>query len=111
MTDRHIKVQELIKEEISKLILREKIEGTILTVTGVDVSPDYKNATVWISVLGGNAEVSIKELSKKLPEFQSVINKRLSLKIVPKLTLREDHSAEYAEKIEKLFKKIKNEDD
>ena len=108
MISRRDKVSELIKEEISKLIARKETEG-LVTVTGIEISPDFRIATVWISVLGADGGPVIEKLSKNLPEFQSIINKRLTMKVVPRLRFQEDHSQDYVQKIDKLFRQIKDE--
>jgi len=106
-SDRIIRIEELLKEEISKLIAREDF-GAIITVVHVDVTSDLKDGQIWVSVLGGDSEMVMERLSKKKGDFQKKINKKLSLKFVPKIKFKLDHSGEYAEKIQKLFKEINN---
>lgn len=110
MKERQQRVSQLIKDEVSILLGREEMMG-IVTVTGIDLSPNYRVATIWISVLGSNGEETIALLSKKLPEFQSIINKRLTLKNVPRLQFKEDQSHKYVQNINKLFGDIKKKDE
>ena len=72
------------------------------------MTPDLKTARVYVIPLGG---VDTKETVKILTEYSHLVrkalSKRLDIKFLPKLTFVEDNSFEYAEKIEKLLKKIK----
>jgi ribosome-binding factor A len=108
--DRIARIEELLKEEVSKLILKEDF-GAIITVTKADVTPDLRSGRIWVSVLGGNPDDALQELSKKQGGFQKIINKKLSLKYVPKITFNLDHSGEYAQKIQSLFNEIKEKND
>ena len=70
-----------------------------------------KTARVYVIPLGG---VDTKETVKILTEYSHLVrkalSKRLDIKFLPKLTFVEDNSFEYAEKIEKLIKKNKDND-
>ena len=59
MTRRTERVNEVLREELSNL-LREELNdpriGGIVTITHVDVSPDLRRATAYVSVLGSEAE-------------------------------------------------------
>jgi ribosome-binding factor A len=64
MTNRIPKVNELIKREISRMILRE-IEfpiGALVTVTRVETSSDLKESSIYISVLPDNKEKKVHEV-------------------------------------------------
>jgi ribosome-binding factor A len=53
MGNRNLRVSELIKREISDILhTHMRAEAVMITITGVDVSPDHRNAEVFFSVLG-----------------------------------------------------------
>ena len=83
----------------------------LITVTEVRMTPDLKTARVYVIPLGG---VDTKETVKILTEYSHLVrkalSKRLDIKFLPKLTFVEDNSFEYAEKIEKIIKKNKDND-
>ena len=55
MSRRQDRVNELLKREISNVIQRDfEFTDSLVTVNGVDVTPDLKEAKVFIGVLGGN---------------------------------------------------------
>ena len=54
------KVQELMKQEISKIILQDLKDPRIgfVTVTAVDVSRDLRNARVYVSLMGSEQQIA-----------------------------------------------------
>ena len=109
MSQRILKVNNLLKEEISKLLQKEIQNGTFLTVTDVDTSPDLKRAEVWVSVYNREEEEAQKLLEEIAPSIQKALNKSLSLKYVPRIKFRIDKSPAHAARIEELLSQIKKE--
>ena len=110
ITQRQLRVGEMIKQALGMLFIRDEAKlpnfsTKEITVTEVRMSPDLKTAKIFVMPLGGkNAE----EIIEKLKEFSFVIRKVLSKKIVmkflPQLYFVKDDSFDYAEKIENLIK-------
>ena len=116
VTQRQLRVGELVKQNLGELFIRNEakipnINSRLLTVTEVRMTPDLKTARVYVIPLGG---IDLKETVRTLTEYahlvRKALSKRLDIKFLPKLTFVEDNSFEYAEKIEKIIKKIKNND-
>ena len=84
------------------------VNSKLITVTEVRMTPDLKTARVYVIPLGG---IDTKEIVRILTEYahlvRKALSKRLDIKFLPNLTFGEDNSFEYAEKIEKLIKKNK----
>ena len=115
-SQRQLRVGELVKQNLGELFLRNEakiptINSKLITVTEVRMTPDLKTARVYVIPLGG---IDTKEIVKILTEYSHLVrkalSKRLVIKFLPKLTFVEDNSFEYAEKIEKLIKKNKDND-
>ena len=115
-SQRQLRVGELVKQNLGELFLRNEakipsINSKIITVTEVRMTPDLKTARVYVIPLGG---INTKETVKILTEYSHIVrralSKRLDIKFLPKLTFVEDNSFEYAEKIEKIIKKNKEND-
>ena len=115
-SQRQLRVGELVKQNLGELFLRNEakipsINSKLITVTEVRMTPDLKTARVYVIPLGG---VETKETVKILTEYSHLVrralSKRLDIKFLPKLTFVEDNSFEYAEKIEKIIKKNKEND-
>ena len=102
--DRLIKVNELIQHALAERLGEIwDIEGAVATITAVETAPDLKHAVVWVSLLG---EVSEELLEPIFRELRAVTG-RLKLKFTPRLEFRIDHSGEYAEHIERIFRRLK----
>ena len=115
-TQRQLRVGELVKQNLGELLIRNEakipiINSKLITVTEVRMTPDLKTARVYVIPLGG---VDTKETVKILTEYahlvRKALSKRLDMKFLPKLIFVEDNSFEYAEKIEKIIKKNKDND-
>ena len=115
-TQRQLRAGELVKQNIGELFIRNEakipsINSKLVTVTEVRMTPDLKTARVYVIPLGG---IDTKETVRILTEYSHLVrralSKRLDIKFLPKLTFVEDNSFEYAEKIEKIIKKNKEND-
>ena len=102
-------VNELIKEELSKIIdwMIEFPEGILVTLTRMEVSEDKLYANVYVSSLsmrGGIPEVEIlKILKKNVYVIQQALNKKLRMRPVPKIRFFIDEAEKHRERIEKLL--------
>jgi len=105
------RVGEQIKKEISQLIQYELKDPRIgfVTVTGVEVSGDLSQATIYISVLGSNDDTkdTLSGLEKGKGFLRTEIGKRIKLRHTPELIFKLDESIAYGSKIEKLLHDIK----
>ena len=115
-SQRQLRVGELVKQNLGELFIRNEakiplINSRLITVTEVRMTPDLKTARVYVIPLGG---IDMKETVRALTEYSHLVrkalSKRLDVKFLPKLTFVEDNSFEYAERIEKIIKKNKEND-
>jgi ribosome-binding factor A len=91
------RVAEILKRELSIAILRDvPSEGVLITVNSVDVSPDLRNATVHVGVLGTAAQQrqALERLEQHRVLLQAESAKRVVLKFTPHLKFRLDDSVE-----------------
>ena len=115
-SQRQLRVGELVKQNLGELFIRNEakipsINSKLVTVTEVRMTPDLKTARVYIIPLGGvDTKETVKILTENSHLVRRALSKRLDIKFLPKLTFVEDNSFEYAEKIEKIIKKIKKND-
>ena len=101
------RVQELIHEEISKLIqhgLKDPRIGFV-TVTRIELSDDLKNARVYVSIMGSGEEreSSIEGLNSAKGYLRTCLGKNLYLKRTPELHFKLDEAADHVEKITKII--------
>lgn len=110
---RQQRVAEEIRHVLSQAILRgelptEFLRSQSITITKVQVSPDLRNATVWIMPLGGANQTEIlTELKEATPVLRHYLAKNIRLRFVPELRLKLDTSFEAEDHMNKLFSKIK----
>ena len=108
------KIQELMKQGISKIILRELKDPRIgfVTVTGVHITRDLSEATAYVSIMGNEKQVkdSWEGLQSSLGYIRREIGHRVRLRITPELKFEIDKSLDYSEHIQKLLNKIKTDD-
>ena len=108
---RPARVGEIIRMEVSQLLVCELKDPRIglTTVTDVKMSPDLKQARVYVSVLGGIAErqKTLEGLNNAASHIRHTIGSRLRLRNTPQLSFCYDSSIEYGAKIEELIQKSK----
>lgn len=109
MRDRINRINELIKEQVANILLREGFfnKDVLVTVQGVDASRDLKYAKVRISVLPSEKSGEILRILDKLSfVVQKELNFNLKIKFVPKIKFEIDKGEEKASRVEELLKKI-----
>ncbi|MBP2650263.1 MAG: Ribosome-binding factor [Firmicutes bacterium] len=108
------KVQEFIKQELSKIILTDLKDPRVgfVTVTKVDVTGDLRSAKAYISLMGSDEQkaTSWQVLQKAVGFFRSEIGKRINLRFTPELSLQLDETLEYSDHIQKLLTKIREDE-
>ena len=88
------RINELLRREIGNVIQKDyEWHGKLVTISEVDVTQDLKEAKVWTSVLGGDAQSVIDKLSREHGSIQSKVMKRVVLKSTPVLRFQHDASA------------------
>lgn len=108
MSRRIEKINELLKQEIGSLILREFdfSRETIITITKVETSSDLEWTKVWVSILPFlRAEMVLRVLNSQNYRIQKLLNSRLKIKIIPKIKFELDSSGEKISRVEKLLRK------
>lgn len=111
MSQRIKQINELLRDEVSQLLLREiGFTEALVTITRVDTSADLRYAKVKISILPTDkGELVLKIIERNIFDMQQKLNKRLDMKPVPKLSFRIDQTEVEAKKIEEILEKIEKE--
>ena len=94
MKHRKLRVNELVKRELSGIVAREiNFEGVLVSINAVDVTPDLKSAHVFVSTLGTeNGAGVIDKLEAHRPALQSELSHHVVLKYTPHLIFHLDDS-------------------
>jgi ribosome-binding factor A len=87
---RLLKAAEAIREVVGMAILADLQDPRIrdVTVTGVEVAPDMRQAKVYVSVMGSQSKqnLSLQGLQSAAGYLQSKVAKRIDTRYTPKLT-------------------------
>jgi ribosome-binding factor A len=113
-TQRQLRVGEEIRHSIAWALERGEVRdhaivGVAITVTEVRISPDLKNATAFVTPLGGGDQEAVTEvtdgLNRAAPFFRRMIAKQLELRAVPRLKFISDMSFDKASEIDALMRR------
>ena len=107
------KMQELMKQELSQIILREMKDPRIgfVTITQVRMTSDLARAEIYLSLMGSEEEKdqTLKALTRSLGFLRTEIGKRIRMRHTPELVLKMDDSLEYSANIQRLLVQIEKE--
>ncbi len=103
-------IREIVGEEVATLS-DPRIQG-LVTITGVRVSPDLANATVFYSVLSPeSAEEAGQGLQSAAGRIQAAVGAQTRLKRTPRLRFEPDPAVEQATRIESALREVWSDDD
>ena len=115
--NRGLKVADQIQRDLTELIARELKDPRVglVTVQGVEVTPDYAHAKVFFSVLQGDPKAAAEGLNQAAGFLRSGLFKRLHIHTVPTLHFQHDRTTERAADMNALIaqavaSRSKNED-
>ena len=109
-SQRQLRVSELVRHAIAEMLARGDvhdpvIEGHLITVPEVRMSPDLRLATVYVMPMGGrDAEQVIAAFERHKKFLRAEIAQRINLKFAPDLRFRIDEHFAEAERIDKLLR-------
>ena len=96
MSNRTVRVNELVQRELSDILRRRhQSEAVALTISEVRVSPDLREARVFVAVVGdqATAEAKLRWIRSIAGELRSEVGRRIVLKYLPRFEYVLDESA------------------
>lgn len=109
MTNRTLRVNELIQREFSDILRKQYQSETVnLTITEIRVAPDIRDARVFVSVVGDEEELERKMrwLRAHSREIRNELGRRIVLKYMPRFEYVADHSLEQGTRLLKLLDEL-----
>ncbi len=109
-SQRQLRVGEQVRHAMAEILAQGNVhdadlEGHIITVPEVRMSPDLKLATIYVMPLGGrDTEVVIAALERNKKFLRGEVARRVNLKFAPDIRFRVDERFDEAERIEKLLR-------
>jgi ribosome-binding factor A len=108
-SQRALRVGELVRQALADMLARGEvhdpvIEGHLITIPEVRMSPDLRLATIYVMPLGGRDEKAVvAALDRNRRYLRGEIARRVNLKFAPDIRFRVDESFDEAQRIEKLL--------
>ena len=110
MSKRTQRVNQLIKKELSQIILKE-IEfpaDVLVTVTRVETTSNLIESKVYVSVMPEEKTSKVFQiLNRQVYELQQKLNQRLQMRPIPRIKFIEEKETKEAGKIEEILEKLK----
>jgi ribosome-binding factor A len=108
MKHRLLRVNKLVKRELSALLTREiTFDGALVSISHVNVTPDLKNAHIFVSVLGSASGASVlAKLETHRVTLQAELARHVVLKYTPQLVFHLDDSIERGTRIIEILQKL-----
>lgn len=107
------KVQEALRQEVSKIVQMELKDPRLgfLTITKVDLTRDLRYARIYFSVLGDEKakKNALYGLRSAKGFIKNLISEKVKLKFMPEIEFKIDDTLEHTQKIFNLIDKIKKE--
>jgi ribosome-binding factor A len=109
-SQRQLRVGEIVRHAVADIVAQggvhdPDLEGHIITVPEVRMSPDLKLATVYVMPLGGkDTDKVLAALERNKKFLRGEVAHRVNLKFAPDLRFRVDERFDEAERIEKLLR-------
>jgi ribosome-binding factor A len=99
------RIAEQIQRDLGELIPREVRDPRVglVTVSGVELSPDYAHAKVYFTVIGSDPEVCAHGLNAAAGHLHNLLFKRLHIHTVPRLHFVHDTSVERGFELDRLI--------
>lgn len=107
------RVAELIQHELASILLRERSNPVFqqITITGVEVTPDYSMAKVFITIFDETKiALALETLRGAAKDLRHTLAKNLNLRTTPRLSFVYDESIVYGQKIDALLNKAISKD-
>jgi ribosome-binding factor A len=104
---RSARVADQIQRDLAELIPREVRDARVglVTLSSVEVSPDYAHAKVYFTVIGGEPDVAARGLNSAAGHLHHLLFKRLSIHTVPRLHFVHDTSVEKGFELDRLIER------
>lgn len=114
-TKRQRQVAQLVLEEMSDIFQREGInviQGGMVSISKVTITPDLLEARIYLSLFKiEDHKALMTAIKERTKEFRNQLGMRVrnQLRRVPELHFFEDDTLEYVDKMETIFKQLKQE--
>ncbi len=113
MSKRVPQVNQLIKKELSQILLKEIdfARDLLVTVTRVETSPDLNTAKIYVSIIPDVQRNRVLQiLESQIYNLQQKLNQRLIMRPIPRIKFLEERKTSEAGRIEEVLEELKKEE-
>jgi ribosome-binding factor A len=104
---RVLRVNEVVREALADELERMSDPRLgMVTITGVDVAPDLRHATVYYADLGREDEDTLDALRAAAPHLRAALGRQVRLKYLPRLDFRPDPAIEQGQRVEEIIRHL-----
>jgi len=112
-TQRHDRVQEALRQEISTIIQKEIRDPRIgfLTITRVELTKDLRYAKVYFTILGETKDkhLALKGLNSAKGYIKGVIAEKIKLRYTPEISFKIDESLDHTRQVLDILERLRKE--
>lgn len=111
MTERKTKVATLLRELAATYIQHEANTDPLITVTNVDLSPDFRRAIIFVTTIpDGREEDALIFLKRNATEIRNHIKRNAHLKHIPHLEFMIDAGERHRQHMDEIVREIESKD-
>lgn len=105
--DRHDRVRSLLTELVAGFIRDEANTTPLITVTRLDIAPNYRNVKVFFTTIpeGGEQDALIF-MKRKGGALRGYVMKHANMKVIPHFTFEIDYGERNRQQIDEIARKI-----
>lgn len=112
--ERTTRLNALLQRELGQILTkccRDASVSALVTVTGVEIASNLRNANVFVSIYGGPnaAEEVMTLLNRHRPAIQSAVAQKVIMKYTPVLNFKQDTTAERADRVMAILNELEEE--
>jgi ribosome-binding factor A len=111
-TQRQLRVAEMLRHALVEILARGDfrdpgLQDLSVTVSEVKVSPDLKNATVFVMPLGGDqVDEVVRSLNRAAPFLRRQLGRVVDTRYLPRLSFEKDTTYDNGDRIERLLRSL-----
>lgn len=104
MTDRHIRMGEVIRQLAAEFLSRESNRTSLITITNVDLAKNLRNAIILISVFPEDKEdYALEFVKRRRDDFKEYVKQHSKLKRIPYFKFEIDRGEKNRRRIDTLL--------
>ena len=103
------RLEQDVKLALSNIInyeVKNKEVSGLISVTDVNITPDQKYATVYVSVFVKNPEKVLEGLKSSTGFIKNSLSKKVKLRLIPDITFKIDDSMNYGARMDKIIDEV-----